>query len=256
MKKLLVLLTSFLFATIILQAQQKLPKFFAQLSVGPSFPLGKFADKSYTFAVNNDEPEGLAKTGLSIQASSGYHLSKTAGLLFLSGYSEHAQKASGYNEYIKQVILSAGVMTSKVDVNTTSWKIVKLMAGGFLNTPLTPDEDLVLVTKITAGVCKTAVPEYNFKGHVTDGITTFSGTFNKTSLSWAFCYQVSMGLKYKLNDRLHLLLDVNSFNATLKKEYTFDPPPYPNGNPNLNTYQKVKYKLAELNALIGIGMNF
>jgi hypothetical protein len=256
MKKLPALLTGFLFISTLLQAQQKQAKFFAQLSGGPSFPLGKFADKSYTFAVNNNEPEGLAKTGLSLQASLGYHLSKTAGLLFLSGYSEHAQEASGYKEYMKQVILSAGLITNNVDVKTTSWKIVKLMAGGFLNTPLTSDEDLVLVTKVTVGACKTAIPEYSFKGYVTDGITTFGGTFNKTSLSWAFCYQVSMGLKYKLNNRLHLLLDVNSFNATAKKEYTFDPPPSPNGTPNGITYQKVKYKLAELNALVGIGVNF
>jgi hypothetical protein len=28
--------------------------------------------------------------------------------------------------------------------------------------------------------------------------------FDKTSLPWAFCYQVSVGLKYKLNNKLHV----------------------------------------------------
>ena len=256
MKRTTALLAALLCLAMAVQAQQKKSKFFAQLTGGPSFPLGKFADKSYRFAEDNNQPEGLAKTGLSIQALVGYHLNETAGLLFLSGYSEHAQKASGFDEYLKQSILSAGLATSKVDVKTTSWKIVKLMAGGFLNTPLTSEKDLVLVTKVTVGACKTAVPEYSFKGYVTDGVTTFSGTFNKTSLSWAFCYQVNMGLKYKLNDKLHLLLDVNSFNATPQKEYTFNPPPNPNGPQSPMRQQKVKYKMAKLNTLVGIGFDF
>jgi hypothetical protein len=46
MKKLLILLISSLFTTIALQAQQKQSKFFAQLSGGSSFALGKFGDKT------------------------------------------------------------------------------------------------------------------------------------------------------------------------------------------------------------------
>jgi hypothetical protein len=62
-----------------------------------------------------------------------------------------------------------------------------------------------------------------------------------------------MGLKYKLKNKLHLLLDINSFNSTPQKETTFSSSPVSSVPPQ--TY-KMKYKLAEVNALAGIGISF
>jgi hypothetical protein len=255
MKKSVSLLTGFLFLTFVLHAQEKQPKFFAELAVGPSFPIGKFADKSYKSLTEDNQPAGLAKTGISEQIFLGYYLNESIGLLLAPGYSVHAQDGSGYSEYLKQAVsVAGGVPTSRVDVDPKSWKILKLMAGGFVVTPLTSSENLVLVTKLTAGACKTAVPGYSFKAYDQSGMVYGSGTTDKTSLSWAFCYQVSVGMKYKLNNKLHVLLDVNSFNATAEKEYTFTFPFSP--NPVAPRTEKVKFKLAEVNVLAGIGINF
>lgn len=256
MKKQLITASCFLLMSCILHAQKEQSKCFVELSVGPSIPIGKFADKPYKHVTEDNQPAGLAKTGVSAQGSFGYYLNESLGLLLTSGYSVHAQDASGYEEYMKQSYISSGRLTSRVDVETQSWKIAKLMAGGFLINPLTSAEDLVLFTKLTVGVCKTAVPEYSYQAYDQNEMIYAGGKTEKTPLSWAFCYQVSMGLKYKLNNKLHLLIDVNSFNATPQKEYTFNPPPLPNGDYPPPRTEKIKYKLAEVNVLAGIGFQF
>jgi hypothetical protein len=82
MKKTATLLTGFLFLAFVLHAQKKQPKFLTELSVGPSFPLGRFAETSY-----NDKSEipGFAKTGLGAHLSVGYYLNKSIGVLLSSG---------------------------------------------------------------------------------------------------------------------------------------------------------------------------
>jgi len=256
MKKILTLLAGTLLAAVSLQAQQKQSKFFAQLSVGPSFPIGKFADKTYKGLPDETEPAGLAKLGLNTQLTIGYSLNDNFGLLFSPAYSVHAQDAQGYKDFVKASVYGAGVTTtSDPTLEAKSWQLLKLMAGGFMVTPLTAENKLVLVTKVAIGACKTAIPEYSFKGHG-QGITTYSGKFNKTSLPWAFAYQISMGLKYKLKDKMHLLFDVNSFNSTPQKEVTYARPLPTSAGPSTPQQIKVKYKLAEVNALVGVGIDF
>jgi hypothetical protein len=250
MKKIPVLLTSFLLCTSLLYSQQKEQKYFVELSAGPSFPIGKFADKSKEIS-EGEQPAGLAKLGLNAQLSLGYYIKENVGLLFSSGFSIHKQDASSYEDYYKENLnAGGGIRPTSVAATTKSWQILKLMAGGFLVTPLTEEEELVLVTKITIGACKTAVPGYSTVVDLPGGMNPTSTTMDKISLPWAFCYQVSMGVKYKLNDKLHLLFDVNSFNANPQKTYKLVNPVS-----GQNTV-KEKYKLGEVNALVGIGMSF
>jgi hypothetical protein len=53
-----------------------------------------------------------------------------------------------------------------------------------------------------------------------------------------------------LTGKLHVLLDVNSFNGTPQKKYDLVNPVSGQNS------EKVKYKLAEVNALLGIGISF
>jgi hypothetical protein len=251
MKKNSVLLTGFLLFAIVLHAQKKDHRLVAEISLGPSLPIGKFGNKS--FGSEYHEPSGFAKTGFNAQVSLGYYLNESFGILLLPSYSVHVQDRSGLQAFMKEVYLSMGLRTSRVDVDPQSWKIVKLMAGGFFVTPLTAAEDLVLQTKLTAGACKTAIPALSYTGYDADNEMPYPGKMGKTSLSWAFCYQVSVGLKYNLNNKLHLLLDVNSFNATPKKDYFFTSADPRTPDPGQQT---VKYKLAEVNALVGVGLSF
>lgn len=255
MKKIPILLTGFLLLTLLLHAQEKPSNYFVELSAGPSFPIGKFGEQSYKGIVEDNEPAGLARMGLNLQAAVGFHINESFGVLLMPGYSIHKQDKSGYEEFIRQSVTSqGGPPPDMVDVNTQRWKILKLMAGGFLVTPLTFKEDLVLQTKLVAGACKTAVPGYSYTYISQGGMERVRASAGKTGLNWAFCYQVSLGIKYKLNDKLHVLLDVNSFNATAKKEYTFTIPPFPNPVPSRT--ENVKYRLAEVNLMAGIGVSF
>jgi hypothetical protein len=257
MKNKLALLTGFLFCATIVYSQQKERKFLAELSLGPSFPLGKFAQKTYDGKDVNYP--GFAKTGFNGQLSIGYHLNETFGVLLAGGYSIHAQDEKAYESQIK----SENDQVARADVNAKSWKIAKVMAGGFFVSSLSDDDRLVLQTRITAGVCKSAIPEFSVVDYGSSGVWTASGKTGKVALPWTFCYQVSVGLKYKLNNKLHLLFDINSFNATAQKEYfsfinvpetaTFGSGPV--DMTSQSNYKK-KFKLAEVNALAGIGIDF
>jgi hypothetical protein len=258
MKKIAALLASFLLLTIALHAQKKQPAFFAEFGVGPSFPIGNFSKKTYNGTDNN--LPGFATTGLGVNLSFGYHLNESVGLLLSGGYSINPQDEQAYVDYFKSN--NSNIYTASVDAK--SWKIAKLMAGGFLVTPLTSAEDLVLRTKLTAGVCKTAIPElkYGFSGENNNLGSIWwreYGYQGKTALPWTFCYQVSVGLKYTLNKKLYALFDISSFNATAEKENYFY---YSTGvsvgtGPNgTNTPPKRKFKLATVNAQAGIGLSF
>jgi hypothetical protein len=253
MKKTVSLLTGFLFLVFILHAQKKQPKFLVELGVGPSFPIGKFADKEVTDLFDKN-PSSLAKTGMAANIMVGYYLKESVGLLLTAGYSANKQDGAGYEEYYSK---SWYPNASRLDVSTNSWKILKVMGGGFLVTPLTSENELSLLTKLSAGICKTAVPKYSYSAYGQNGSWMAMGTQGKITLPMAFCYQISVGLQYKLNDKLHLLLDINSFNATAKREFTYtilgNPTP---GNPDQRITQVNKYKLAQVNVLAGIGLNF
>ena len=246
------LLTGFLFLTFVLHAQKKQPKFLTELSFGPSFPIGRFAATSYN---DKNEVPGFAKTGLGAHLSVGYYLNKSAGVLFSSGYTVHPQDKDAYRDFVETSFPAITVR----HIEVKSWKTVKLMAGGFVVTPLNAGGELTLLTKLTAGVSKTTFPKREFYGSSQDGTWTASSINNEVSLPWSFCYQVSAALEYSFSRNWYVLLDISSFNTTAKKEltYTIYPGPTPTpGGPGTIMSIKNKYKQATVNALVGIGVRF
>jgi hypothetical protein len=252
MKKTATLLTGFLFLVFVLHAQKKQPKFLTELSFGPSLPFGRFAATSYN---NKNETPGFAKTGLGAHLSVGYYLNKSAGILFSSGYTTHPQDEDAYRNFVETSFPRITVRHLEVK----SWKTGKLMAGGFLVIPLTAEGKLALLTKLTAGVSKTAFPKREFYGSSQDGTWTASSINDEVSLPWSFCYQVSAALEYSFSRNWYVLLDISSFNTTAKKEFTYTiypgPAPSPGGPGTVTTF-KNKYKQATVNALVGIGVRF
>lgn len=249
MKKVTTLLAGFLCLGMVSNAQKKEhPKFLTEIAVGPSFPIGRFASTSY----NNDKNEvpGFAKTGLAAHLSLGYYLTQHVGVLLTAGLSSHAQDKDAFRKYIESNV--PGVTLTRFD--TKNWKTVKLMGGGFFVTPLAPEGKLELLTKLTAGVSHFDIPKREFWGSSPDGRTTVSSVDNGGSLPWSFCYQVSLALEYKLNSSLYVLLDINSFNTTAKKEFTYTG--IPNIGPAIVTTIEDKYKQATVNAMAGVGMRF
>jgi hypothetical protein len=242
------LLTVALMVVSGVNAQERTSKLFAEISLGPSFPIGQFAERSYDDLFARDQP-GMATARLATAVTLGYYIKDNAGVLLTAGYSTNKQKPAGLEEYIKRNFY---VDATDVDVEAEDWKVLKIMAGGFLVTPLTEDK-LNLVTKISAGICKTAVPEYSWRAYHATGPAFAGGTSEEVKLPTAFCYQISLGLQYKLNDRLHLLFDINSFNATATREA---PPQQGAPAPGMPAIPDRKYKLGSVNALLGVGVSF
>jgi hypothetical protein len=240
------LLTVALMALAGANAQEKMSKFFAEISLGPSFPIGQFAEKDYNGPFEKDQP-GLAQVGQALNATLGYHLKENAGLLLSIGYSSNKQKPESYTEYVRR---SMDRFPGEFDVE--SWKILKVMAGGFLITPLTEGK-LNLVTKLSAGIFKTHIPTSILVGYLPDGTSYAIGKLEKEKLPVTFCYQISIGLQYMLNEKLHLLFDINSFNASAHKDYKLS---VLSGGTTVTYTGDRKYKFGAVNALVGVGLNF
>jgi hypothetical protein len=250
MKRTASLLTCFLLFTIVLQAQKKQPRFLTEVAIGPSFPIGKFAATSYKDDYNNIP--AFANPGLAAHLSLGYYINRSVGVLVSTGYSIHPQDEEGHKQNIERIL--PGLTVTELDAK--SWKTVKLMAGGFVVTPLTSEGELVLLTKLTAGVSKTAVPQISYYGVARDGSYTSSDNDAKMSLPWSFCYQVSLALEYKLTQNMYALLDISSFNTTAQKKYTYIVDPNPRTPDQQVVTVKNKYKQGTVNALAGIGFRF
>jgi hypothetical protein len=100
--------------------------------------------------------------------------------------------------------------------------------------------------------------ELNWDGYYQNqnGTWTAGGGNDKTPLPWSFCYQVSLALEYKLSRNLNILLDINSFNTTAKKEFTYTIYPSPGSTAGQVVTVNNKYKQATVNVLAGIGFRF
>lgn len=240
MKKIALLLTGSLFLALALHAQKEQPKLLFEWSLGPSFPIGRFASSEY----KEDDIPGFAKSGLSTQFSIGHYLNQSIGVMLLLGSAVHPRDKDAYKKDIES---STGITVKQIELK--SWKSLKLMAGGFWITPLSAGSELVLRTKLTAGVAKTSLPESDWSG-TGQGSTTASGHGDRIPLPWSFCYQVSAALEYKLSPKWHVLLDISSFNTTARKEYNFT------GPAGQVIPVKFKVKQATVNVLLGISMRF
>ncbi|OQP47407.1 hypothetical protein A4H97_07865 [Niastella yeongjuensis] len=240
-----VLLAGFLLATLLLHAQLNHPHFLTEISVGPSFPVGKFGDKNFDI-FNLKNPPGLAKTGVSASLSLGYYLNRSIAVLVSAGYSEHKQDWDGYGKYIRS--LPNGDGPADFQITAETWKAINIMGGGFFVIPLTPAHKLNVTAKLLAGGCKSAIPAFTGKSYDVGGVFLSESKYSEVDLKWAFCYQAGVGLQYKLTRFLHVQLEVNSFNATAKMPARM--PSYSNavpviGNSNMST----------VNAQAGLGID-
>jgi len=76
-------------------AQNDSYKYSLNFRAGSSFPLSRFADK--TFSNSPGESSGLAKTGLGIDLDIRYRIQKNVGITFLLGSSFNKQDEKAYS---------------------------------------------------------------------------------------------------------------------------------------------------------------
>lgn len=251
MKKCFILTVIPILYALQIQAQKIDSKFSVEFSMGASIPTGKFADKSYGSNVFLDnQPSGLAKTGLGLNLSLGYRISKSIGIMVLLGGSQNKQAASSFQDYLKNEYGN----NIKTAIVTNSWLIGKILAGGFINLPLSTDGKLMLQPKLLAGICKTTTPQYSYAAVDENGnMLSDNLTKSKEHPGWAFCYQAGTTLKYRVSTKMYFLFDLNYFNGVPGIKYSYNPN-FP--SPGASVQAQRKYHVAAVNALLGIGINF
>ena len=223
---------------------QSSSKLSVAIQLGPSFPVGKYGSKDY-----KDTAAGFAKTGGAVSISFNYPLANKISATLLIGGSMNKQDESSMTQRMNERMFQG----TESKVSTTSWKIIKLLAGPAIQLPLSSSGKLFSSSKLLAGIAKTSIPEYR-------GITYYNNTPNgnfwvgKISLPWTFCYQISTGFNMQINKRIFFLTEVNFFNSTpvhhTQKNINFPNPAGP--------YVPVdnKYSLASLNIMAGVSFSF
>lgn len=238
------LLLSFCFA----MAQEPDHKFSAQIEIGPSIPLGRFAHKS--FSLFPHDASGNAITGFSADVLVKYQLEKPFGISLLIGGTINKQD----EEYLENETKKNGSDQLIVNVKADSWKVFKIMPGVYYSIPFSPNSKLSFTPMISMGICKTSVPGYSgsfYYPDITGSMNTFA--INKGDLPVTFCYRASLVLNYKINKSIFILLDANYFGASPALKYNY----YPNW-PQITDLSAAKkhYSLSSLNMLIGVGVWF
>jgi hypothetical protein len=239
----LFLLALVISGTMISQAQNTNSGWMTEISIGPSFPVGKYKSKDY-----KDSTAGLAKTGVGISISLGYRLSDRIAILFLGGGAQNKQdedaKTKSWNENARPGI--------RTEVHTNSWEIGKLMLGGSVQIPISKSGKFFSASKILAGISKTAIPAYSGIMYVNDAVNgQFS--FGKISLPWTFSFQFNTGFNLQVSNKIYVLTDFNYFSSHpvyhTQKNYTQNP-----GGPF--TPIDIKYSLTSFNVQAGAGLKF
>lgn len=244
----------FLPLTLDCHAQKHESKFSAEISIGPSLPVGKFADKSVSKDTVTNLP-GRANVGIALAIAFNYRVSKIFSAILLVGGQQNKQNVQSMNNYFELY------STSGNDVyrtQTQDWKIGKIMAGLSLKIPMSNSNKIYFKPVLLAGVLKTSVPGYHYAIYqlLTNGSAqpVGFGTHSGYALAWSFCFQAGTGVSYQYNSRVFFSGNINYFHATPSRSYTvytIFPPPPGNGKP-----YEVNYPIAAINVMVGAGVNF
>lgn len=229
-------------------------KFFAGITLGPSFPMGKFANKNFA-----DTTAGLAMAGPSLSISAGYMITRSIGITVLFGGQENKMDPASITHWLNQKYGD----TVGTYVATKNWKTGRILAGGVFKLPLSKGEKLFLQGKILAGMLKTAYPGYTYGyGRVIPNLNVLGNysvidSYPSISFDWAFCYQANAGVGYQLTRRIALTGDISYFHAAPKHKFDH----YLVFNPSTNTFSdrgpwQMKYEVTSLNLMVGAEIRF
>jgi hypothetical protein len=211
--------------------QQKDEKFTAELQFGPSFPVGKFSNKSYT-PFNNSS--GLAIPGFDAGGKFGIRINKNFGIGIYAVQSINKQDAKSFKNYIN----NGSNFPPDSRVSTSPWQVTKVLAGLNYKDHFT-NSKFSFVCSVMAGVFKTAIPKYEWAVYTQSGSLYNEMSHDKTSLPVSFSYQLNAGLSYDIGSHYYLLLSADYFNGAAKLHET-----------------NALYKFGTVNINAGIGVKF
>ncbi|HVW99001.1 MAG TPA: hypothetical protein VHA52_00955 [Candidatus Babeliaceae bacterium] len=251
-KKLLLLVAVIVFSSH-LYAQDSSGKLSLEVVAGPAVPLGTFASKDTSFKpASSGEVAGWAKTGVAINVSVDYRVTSKIGVSLLAGWQQNVRDKAPLEKQLKGGNNEGRNIRAVIDKEY--WRVGKMMLGGFFETPTSTSGKLDFQSKILIGASKTAIPGYNYSVILlpsNDLSTAAKG--GKISLPWAFCYQVNIGLKYFLSNKLSLLAQLDYFGAMPihKYKYYSSFPVQIEGKP-----VEKKYSVSTVSPMLGISFTF
>ena len=205
MKKLLLALVLLLCSSTIF-AQSTIHKSSVFIGLGPSIPTGDFSSTD----VSNDK-SGLATTGFYLDLGYQYLFTKNLGVLAF-----YKWKVNGISEDALDYSVPTGSGGS-LAVSATSWKVSSTLIGLSQTFALTKNKKLSIEFREVAGVQFTSSPELNVNYSI-PGIGSSSAKQESQS-SISFAYQLGLGFKYQLNNKLQMRMfgDFNNSNASFKE---------------------------------------
>jgi hypothetical protein len=240
------------------------------ITIGPSLPIGKYAEKD---AIKTSY--GFAKAGEAVNISY-VHLSNNK---FGWSIALHGQKnplnTKAYANAMSQLNYYEGVFASsspnpnppqgqpnkygnwKFDKN--SWSSGSILLGAYGQSVPAESNKFCLTAKVMMGAIYVSTPELNGKSTSDTVIAQLKRTGAK---AFGLAYIVNGGVKFKLNDRIYFLTEVEYFGTSdiifKNMQATFTSTHYSNGNPTSANSQmatgNVKQTIASINLNIGIAI--
>ena len=220
--------------------------FKAAISVGPSFPVGKFSN---TVPDSSTFPSA-AKPGPSVTVSFSYGFRHSHfGIEILGGWQQN-----NVNDFAIARHLAAGMPAgSEIGVKTDNWHIWKILAGPTFEFPFTKNGKLSFECGVLGGVLKTTIPGYEIGASYSNPPIVSLQSVYKIPLPTTFCYQIDAGVTYRIAPDLLLTGNLCFMHATPTHSFTeYHDPPYF----QMPFHVSVPYPVSTINLLVGVAYLF
>jgi hypothetical protein len=224
-----------------LYSQNQDPSIEAGISIGPSFPMGKFSST----ATDSNSIHSAANPGLAIQLSFSFPFKHSHfGLGFITSWQQNSVNTSHFEQNFQTRFPNS----DRINVQIDYWHIWRFLAGPVWNIPVLKNGKTRFACGIEAGLLKTSIPTSSVEIYYSGILQTYMRVDSR-DLPVAFCYQVHAGIDYSLSRTLSLTGVVNFSHADPAYTYTYylDPPV-----DSYAVYSKRIYSISSLNILLGI----
>lgn len=247
MKRLVLTLASILLLLTVGFTQDSTRNFFASISIGPAFPIGRFSKDEFTLNPAKNEPAGAARVGFAAKGSIGYHITPRLSLLLQLAYGQHKQSGKGLNK----LLLDSNVAATSAATRMESWKTASVMLGIQWRGKISGLTNCYPYFNLSGGINKSEQPGYEYTVYSNGNAFLWGKTASK-SLPIGFCYQVEAGLEQVLKANWFLQYRLSWYNGFSSQRYAYVDN-FPNGN-LINS--KFKYTIAALQLGVGLGYRF
>lgn len=181
--------------------QTKLPKGYAALNLGISFPLNDFAG-----ADSMNEKSGFAETGFRLSMPFAYLLNDNFGI----GGILFTQK----NQLDLDKVKTQLQLPPNAELYAIPWSAEGLLAGLYFSFPLDTATGIFLDTKIMGGIASAQIPVFFINAvYYSRGYYSSYYAISKSASVFAFGYSFDVSIRYNLSEKLSFLFGGNYFSS-------------------------------------------